>query len=117
LMDAIRDYHRASKQRVVLAWPMMSVFNTREEDAVQLAGLVPDLPITLDLIDVNDTTGRFRPPSDDELKIFRDALRKHLKMPVARRYSGGQDILAACGMLAGAVTFIDSPETRPPTIS
>jgi 23S rRNA (adenine2503-C2)-methyltransferase len=81
---------------------MISGFNTREEDAFQLAELVRDLPITLDLIDVNDTTGRFQPPSSDELKSFRDALRKHLKMPVARRYSGGRDIHAACGMLAGA---------------
>ena len=102
LMEAIRDYHRASGQRVILAWPMISGFNTREEDAFQLAELVRDLPITLDLIDVNDTTGRFQPPSSDELKSFRDALRKHLKMPVARRYSGGRDIHAACGMLAGA---------------
>jgi adenine C2-methylase RlmN of 23S rRNA A2503 and tRNA A37 len=56
----------------------------------------------LDLIDVNDATGRFQPPSSDERNTFRDALRKHLKMPVVRRYSGGQDINAGCGMLAGA---------------
>ena len=36
-----------------------------------------------------------------ELAAFRDALRRHLKMPVARRYSGGRDVHAACGMLAG----------------
>jgi 23S rRNA (adenine2503-C2)-methyltransferase len=101
LMKAIREYQQASGQRVVLAWPMISGYNTREEDALRLAGLVRDLPITLDLIDVNDVTGRFQPPSSDELKSFRDALRRHLKMPVARRYSGGRDIHAACGMLAG----------------
>jgi 23S rRNA (adenine2503-C2)-methyltransferase len=102
LMDAVREYHRASRQRVVLAWPMISGFNTREEDAVRLADLVQGLPITLDLIDVNDAAGRFRPPSDEERGAFRDALRKHLRMPVVRRYSGGQDIRAGCGMLAGA---------------
>jgi len=102
LMEAIREYHEASRQRVVLAWPMISGFNTREEDAVQLAELVRGLPIRLDLIDVNDAAGRFEPPSPDELAAFRDALSKHLKAPVARRYSGGADIRAACGMLAGA---------------
>ena len=102
LMAAIREYHEASGQRVVLAWPMISGFNTREEDAIRLAELVRGLPITLDLIDVNDATGRFQPPSAGERDAFRNALRKHLKMPVARRYSGGQDIQAACGMLAGA---------------
>ena len=102
LMDAIREYHHLSGQRVTLAWTMISGFNLREEDAIQLAHLVRDLPITLDLIDVNDPTGTFRPPSPEELNHFRDALRRHLAMPVARRYSGGQDIHAACGMLASA---------------
>ena len=101
LLAAIREYHASSGQRVTLAWTMISGFNVREEDAVQLAELVRGLPITLDLIDVNDATGRFRPPAPAELEAFRDALRKHLKMPVARRYSGGADIQAACGMLAG----------------
>ena len=55
----------------------------------------------IDLIDVNDPTGRFQPPTPAELQVFRDALRAHLHAPVARRYSGGQDIHAACGLLAG----------------
>jgi 23S rRNA (adenine2503-C2)-methyltransferase len=101
LMESIREYHQATGQRVTLAWTMISGFNTREEDAVQLAELARGLPITLDLIDVNDATGRFKPPTPAELNAFRDALRRHLAMPVARRYSGGQDIHAACGMLAG----------------
>ena len=103
LMAAVRDYHAATGRRVTLAWTMISGFNTREVDAVQLAELVRGVPITLDLIDVNDSTGRFSPPGDSERNAFRDALRKHVKMPVARRYSGGQDIQAACGMLAGRV--------------
>ena len=101
LRDALREYHAATGRRVTLAWTMIAGVNTREEDALQLAEWVGGLPITLDLIDVNDATGRFRPPSAEELAAFRDALRRHLRMPVARRYSGGQDVHAACGMLAG----------------
>ena len=101
LRDALREYHAATGRRVTLAWTMIAGLNTREEDAIQLAEWVGGLPITLDLIDVNDATGRFRPPGPVELAAFRDALRKHLQMPVARRYSGGQDVHAACGMLAG----------------
>ena len=100
LMAAVRDYHAATGRRVTLAWTMISGFNTREADAIQLAELVRGVPITLDLIDVNDSMGRFVPPGEAERNAFRDALREHLKMPVARRYSGGQDIQAACGMLA-----------------
>ena len=103
LMAAIREYHAVSGRRATLAWTMVSGFNVREEDAIQLAETTRGMPMTLDLIDVNDATGRFKPPSTEELAAFRDALRKHLKMPVARRYSGGQDIHAACGMLAGAL--------------
>ena len=103
LMAAIREYHAVSGRRATLAWTMISGFNVREEDAIQLAEMWRGMPMTLDLIDVNDAAGRFKPPSTEELAAFRDALRKHLRMPVARRYSGGQDIHAACGMLAGAL--------------
>lgn len=104
LVSAIRDYQLASGKRVTLAWTMISGFNTRVEDAVQLAELTRGIPLTLDLIDVNDSSGTFQPPSPAELAAFRDALRVHLKMPVARRYSGGQDIHAACGMLVRAAS-------------
>jgi 23S rRNA (adenine2503-C2)-methyltransferase len=100
-MEAVRDYQRATGGRITLAWIMISGVNTRPEDAVQLAELTRGLPIKLDLIDVNDPTGTYRPPAPDELNAFRDALRQHLAAPVARRYSGGQDIHAACGLLAG----------------
>ena len=101
LMQALREYHAVSGQRVTLAWTMISGVNVGEGDAQRLADLTRGLPIKLDLIDVNDPSGRFRPPSRAELDAFRDALRVKLGMPVARRYSGGQDIHGACGMLAG----------------
>jgi 23S rRNA (adenine2503-C2)-methyltransferase len=101
VIAALREYHAATRRRVTLAWPLLAGVNTREADAQALAALVGNLPVKLDLMDVNDPTGRFRPPSDAELAAFRDALRRHLGAPVARRYSGGRDIHAACGMLAG----------------
>ncbi len=101
LIQALREYHAVSGQRVTLAWTMISGVNVGEADAQRLADLTRGLPIKLDLIDVNDPTGRFRPPTRAELDGFRDALRARLAMPVARRYSGGQDIHGGCGMLAG----------------
>jgi len=99
LMAALREYHAATGIRVTLAWTMIAGVNTRPEDARQLAALVAGLPVKLDLIDVNDPTGVFQRPSVDELNRFRDALSAELGEPVARRYSGGADIRAACGML------------------
>jgi 23S rRNA (adenine2503-C2)-methyltransferase len=101
LMDALRAYHAATRRRVTLAWVMLAGINTGVSDARALADLTAGLPVKIDLIDVNDPSGRFRPPAADERDRFRDALRAHLHAPVARRYSGGQDIHAACGMLAG----------------
>jgi 23S rRNA (adenine2503-C2)-methyltransferase len=103
LMASLRSYHEASGRRVTLAWTLISGLNTRPEDARQLAELTTGLPIRLDLIDVNDPTGEFAPPSKAELDIFRDALRAELPVPVARRYSGGQDVAAGCGMLGGTL--------------
>ena len=100
LMAALREHHAATGTRVMLAWTLLSGINTRPEDARQLAALTAGLPVKLDLIDVNDATGQFTPPSDAERNAFRDALTLELGMPVARRYSGGQDIHGACGMLA-----------------
>jgi 23S rRNA (adenine2503-C2)-methyltransferase len=99
LMQVLREYHGVTGRRVTLAWTMIAGVNTRPEDARLLAELTRGLPVKVDLIDVNDPTGRFRPPSPAGLAAFRDALRASLAMPVARRYSGGQDIHAACGML------------------
>ncbi|MCX6998604.1 MAG: radical SAM protein [Kiritimatiellaeota bacterium] len=99
LLTALREYHAATGRRVTLAWTMLSGINMRAQDARALAELTRGLPVKLDLIAVNDPTGRFRPPPPGELSAFRDALRAHLGAPIARRYSGGQDIQAACGML------------------
>ena len=111
LIDALREYHEATHRRITLAWIMISGVNTRDEDAAQLAELTRGLPVKLDLIDVHDPTGRFQPPSREELHRFRDALTARLGVPVDRRYSGGKDIHAACGMLAGreAGKFIAPP--------
>ena len=104
VVNTLREYHAATGERVIIAWIMMSGFNTREEDARQLAALTAGLPVKIDLIDVNDPTGRYRPPGSVELNAFRDALRRHVQAPIARRYSGGADIAAACGMLAGSTS-------------
>ena len=100
LRASLAEYHASTGRRITLAWTLIAGFNTGENDARQLAAWVGDLPVQIDLIDVNDATGLFTPPGDDERNAFRDALRSNLAAPVIRRYSGGKDIHAACGMLA-----------------
>jgi 23S rRNA (adenine2503-C2)-methyltransferase len=80
---------------------MISGVNVWPEDAAALGRLLEGIPVRLNPIAVNDATGRFRPPTGAEWTTFRDALARELPgQPVVRRYSGGQDQHAACGMLA-----------------
>lgn len=102
VMAAARRHAEARRDRVNLSYVCIGGENVGEEDAEAIGRLVGDTPVRFDLIDVTDPTGRFRPPSPAELAAFRDALTRHLGQPVVRRYSGGADIQAACGTLAGA---------------
>ncbi len=99
LMAAVREHAAARRVRAMLAYVVIRGFNTGREDAEALRALVGDLPVKIDLIDVNDSTGRWLPPDAEELAAFREHLQA-LGAPVVRRYSGGKGVDAACGMLA-----------------
>ena len=101
VMAAARRHALDRRDRVMLAYVCIGGVNVGEEDARALGALIGDTPVRLDLIDVTDPTGRFHPPEAEEFHAFRDALTRHVGQPVVRRYSGGADIQAACGTLAG----------------
>ncbi|MDX2009819.1 MAG: radical SAM protein [Myxococcaceae bacterium] len=98
LVEQIRAYALARNERAMLAYVVIKGFNTGLEDALALKDTFDGIPIKIDLIDVTDPTGKYEPPGAEELKAFRDHLQV-LKAPIARRYSGGKDIGAACGTL------------------
>lgn len=102
VMAAARRHALARRDRVMLSYVCIGGTNVGEDDARALGALIGDTPVRLDLIDVTDPAGRFVAPSAAELAAFRDALSRHVGQPVVRRYSGGADIQAACGTLAGA---------------
>jgi 23S rRNA (adenine2503-C2)-methyltransferase len=104
LIDAVREHAAVRRTRVTLAYVMIAGVNTRTEDAVALGRLLQGIPVRLNVIPVNDDTGRFQPPTDSEWLAFRAALQTALpETPIVRRYSGGKDKRAACGMLAATV--------------
>ena len=103
LVDAIRE-HAARRGRITLEYVMMGGVNVGDEDAAALGRVLRGIPVRLNPIDVNDATGRFAPPTAEEWNRFRNALARALPaQPVVRRYSGGADAHAACGMLCSAV--------------
>jgi 23S rRNA (adenine2503-C2)-methyltransferase len=99
LIDAAREHAEVTGDRVTLEYVVISGVNCGPDDAAALIELLRDIPVRLNIIDVNDATGRFTPPSDAERKAFVDALQP-LGAPIVRRYSGGKSVDAACGMLA-----------------
>ncbi len=100
LLAAARAHSEATRDRVMLEYVTISGVNVGEEDAAALVERLAGMRVRLNLIDVNDSTGAFAPPTESELRRFRDWL-EPLRQPVVRRYSGGKDVDAACGMLAG----------------
>jgi 23S rRNA (adenine2503-C2)-methyltransferase len=99
LAAAMRRHAQRRGGPVNLAWVLMAGVNTGADEARELARLFPDVPLRVSAIDVNDPTGRFQRAGDAERGAFLDALARH-GIGFVRRYSGGADIHAACGMLA-----------------
>jgi len=99
VMSAMRDYAAASGTRVTLAYVVIGGVNATPRHAEELGSLLAGTRVRLNLIDVTDDTGRYRPATPEEMGVFRDAL-VALGVPVVRRYSGGAEIAAACGTLA-----------------
>jgi 23S rRNA (adenine2503-C2)-methyltransferase len=99
LVRAMRRHAARRGGPVNLAWVLMSGVNTGDDEARELGRLFAGTPVRLSLIDVNDPTSEFRRADDAERGRFLSALAE-AGIGFVRRYSGGADIHAACGMLA-----------------
>jgi 23S rRNA (adenine2503-C2)-methyltransferase len=91
----------ASGGYVHLAWVLMAGVNSGPEEARELRRLFAGVRVRVSVIDVNDPSGRFARADDAERGRFLSALHEN-GLGFARRYSGGPDIHAACGMLASS---------------
>jgi 23S rRNA (adenine2503-C2)-methyltransferase len=99
LASAMRRLAAASGGPVNLAWVLISGYNTGPEEARELARLFRGVRVRLSVIDVNDPASGFRRADDLERGRFLSALAEN-GIGFVRRYSGGPDIDAACGLLA-----------------
>jgi 23S rRNA (adenine2503-C2)-methyltransferase len=104
LADAVRAVHRAQGERQMIAMTMLGGYNTDDAEVDAIARWLPDVPYRLSLIDVAPGPHHpFRPPTKEEADAFIAAFRR-VGQPFTRRLSGGADIDAACGMLAGRLS-------------
>ena len=115
--DLVRAMRRHAERRggpVSLGWVLMSGINTGSEEARALGRLFAGVRVRVSVIDVNDPTGRFRRAGDEERGRFLSALADE-GIGFVRRYSGGPDIHAACGMLAAVgVSELGGAASHPP---
>jgi 23S rRNA (adenine2503-C2)-methyltransferase len=100
LVAALHDHARARRTRVLVEYVLLGGVNDSPDDARALADLLDARLVKVDLIDVNGTTGGFRRATREARSAFLDVLAA-ARIPFAIRYSGGQDVAAGCGQLAG----------------
>jgi 23S rRNA (adenine2503-C2)-methyltransferase len=119
LARAMRAHAARQGGIVNLAWVLMSGVNTQPEEAREIGRLFAGVKVRVSVIDVNDPTGRYARADDSERGTFLSALANH-GVGFVRRYSGGPDIHAACGMLAstqngGHSSTISEPDPGTPS--
>ena len=95
----MRRHAAARGGPVHLAWVLISGFNTGAEEARELGRLFKGVSLRVSVIDVNDPVGGSPRATEEERRRFLSALSES-NIGFVRRYSGGADIHAACGMLA-----------------
>ena len=101
LVAALHEHARARRTRVLVEYVLLGGVNDSPADAEALARLLDRRLVKLDLIDVNGDVGGFRRSSREARSLFLDVLAR-AGIPFGIRYSGGQDVAAGCGQLAGA---------------
>ena len=97
LGDALRALHSATGRRQTLAWVLLGGVNDGLDEVESLHAAFGDLPVRINLIDVNSPD--HRRSSDEERNALFDALQV-MNAPIVRRYSVGANNDSACGMLA-----------------
>jgi 23S rRNA (adenine2503-C2)-methyltransferase len=99
LLAAAKIYAEASAQTVMLEYILLKNLNDTQEDAARLIELARGWDCKVNLIPYNPFEGTpFLRPEAEAVKAFQHGLVSQ-GVTATVRYSGGDDILAACGQL------------------
>ena len=101
VIDLLRDYDFSHQRRLSFEYIMWQGINDSPRQAMALARLLIGLDCRVNLIRFHAIPDSpLRPAPLDEMEAFRDRLNE-LGITATIRASRGEDIMAACGMLAG----------------
>ena len=107
VIDLIRQYDFSGQRRVSFEYTMFAGFNDDKRHADALIRLLRGLECRVNLIRFHKIPDfPYDCASDAAMEAFRDRLNNH-QILCTIRSSRGEDILAACGMLAGQHTSAD----------
>ena len=100
LLDACRRFPLAERRRITFEYVLIDGVNDSDEDARRLVRLLGNLRYKVNLIPLNaDPALEFKPPAPERVEAFAQTLAEHYVTASVRR-PRGEDIAAACGMLA-----------------
>ena len=105
LMQTLRDYPLPKRRRITFEYVLLDGINDSRDDARRLVKLLHGLRAKVNLIPFNPWPGSpYGAPQPAAVEGFEHELRdRHIT--VMRRREKGQDILAACGQLAGGKRY------------
>ena len=101
LKEAISEYCAKTNRRVTLEVTLLKNVNDQYNDAMNLVNFCEGLLVHVNIVRFNKFKGSiYEQTSEKNEKEFRKILKK-AGIPVTVRKSRGQEIMAACGQLAG----------------
>lgn len=104
IMALLRQFDWSGQRRLSLEYTVFKGVNDDARHALALARMVKGIPLRVNLIRFHQTPRFEGQPADEAAMVrFRDILNEH-GVTATIRASRGEDIYAACGMLAGKQT-------------
>lgn len=103
ILESAKYYHLITNRRVIFEYTLIEGVNNRPRDAKALAELLKDFPCHVNLIRLNEVSGRdYKAPTIDSCKQFLAALHRFQVSATLRR-TLGEDVEGACGQLKNRV--------------
>jgi 23S rRNA (adenine2503-C2)-methyltransferase len=114
LLDACRRFPLEPRRRITFEYVLIDGINDTAQDALRLVKLLKGLKKKINLIPLNaDPWIPLKAPSEERVLAFQKILLEHHLTAYIRR-PRGNDISAACGMLAGRESPRGDPSDVPP---
>ena len=100
LIKELKNYPLANRDRITFEYVLLKDFNDKEEDALRVYNLLKGIKYKINLIPFNPYPGsKFQKPEEKRVLAFQKVLIDRGINAIIRK-SKGEDISAACGMLA-----------------